>query len=172
MAIRSTRPRLLFAALAFASLASAAWGGGPGGGGAYYGGFGGGIPGQGNSNNNNNPSVFFNGPNNGNNGFSPGETLGSLPSVNFNKAARARLAHGILASLAMVFFFPLGGIAIRILPGPLAILIHATLQLFGYLLFTAAVGLGLWIAVEVRFGNFNFVRSPSPGQVQSLLLTV
>jgi len=161
MAIRSTRPRLLFVALAFASLASAGWG--PGGG--LYGGFGGDAPGQGddNSNNNNSPSAFFNGRHSGDDGFNSGEGLDLLRSgIDFNKAARARLAHGILASLAMVFFFPLGGIAIRILPGPLAIVVHASLQLFGYLLFTAAVGLGLWMTVEVRFGDFHLLNYYHP----------
>lgn len=160
MAVRPSRPTLLFVALTFASLVSA-WG--DSGGGGYYGGpFGGGdIPGQGDDNNNNGAAAFFNGRPSGNTGFNPASGRDLFQSgIDFNKAARARLAHGILASLAMVFFFPLGGIAIRVLPGPLAILVHASLQLFGYLLFTAAVGLGLWICLEVRFSDFRLVSSP------------
>jgi hypothetical protein len=80
-----------------------------------------------------------------------------LASINFDTAAQARIAHAALASAAFVFFFPVGGILVRILPGRLAAIGHFLFQLFGYLLFLAATGLGIWIALDVKLSQFDLV---------------
>jgi hypothetical protein len=162
MVLRSTTLRLIYVLVAFTSLAGAtpspSWYDG----GGWYGGGGGG---PGGAFGNDNPGAFFNGGDNG--GDDNGGDFGGLNAfrsgINFNAAARARMAHAVLASLAFVIFFPSGAIAVRILPGRLAVLVHFVLQIFGYLVFIAAAGLGLWVATTVRFGNFDLVSyRPDP----------
>lgn len=61
---------------------------------------------------------------------------------------RAQLAHGVLASLAFVAFFPIGGIIIRVANFTGLVWIHAALQGLGYAIFIAAFGLGVYVASE------------------------
>jgi len=128
-----------------------------GGGYGGYGGFGG-FGGR-----QSNPGDYFN--DHGRQGAEP-ETLSTnditkFNSLNYEKAAAARIAHAVLASLAFVIFFPMGAICIRILPGKIALILHGLFQLFAYLVFTAAVGLGIWLCVYVRFSDYHLVsREP------------
>ncbi|KAL6707287.1 hypothetical protein ACN47E_004275 [Coniothyrium glycines] len=55
--------------------------------------------------------------------------------------------HGIFASLAFVLLFPIGGILIRVGRFSGLIWIHAGLQLFAWLLFITAFGLGLYYGI-------------------------
>jgi hypothetical protein len=59
------------------------------------------------------------------------------------------VAHGILASLAFVILFPVGAIAIRLGSFRGAWLIHGLFQLFAYIVYTAAFGLGVWIVTNM-----------------------
>lgn len=59
------------------------------------------------------------------------------------------IAHGVLASLAFVILFPSGAIAIRLASFPGMIWIHAAFQVFAYLVYIAAFGLGVYIATEM-----------------------
>lgn len=56
------------------------------------------------------------------------------------------IAHGVLASLAFVIFFPVGAILIRVASFPGLVWIHAAFQAFAYVIYIAAVGLGIYIA--------------------------
>ena len=103
-----------------------------------------------------NPGLFFNGDGPAPTELSNGD-FAKFSAINWGKAANARIAHAALASSAFVFLFPMGAIAMRVLPGRLALIIHGIFQLFAYIIFTAAVGLGIWIAVTVRFSGFDFV---------------
>lgn len=58
------------------------------------------------------------------------------------------IAHGVLASLAFVMLFPAGSILIRLGSFRGAWLIHGLFQIFAYLVYTAAVGLGIWLAQQ------------------------
>lgn len=79
-------------------------------------------------------------PSNGNTGITP-------VSASSGPNQRAMLiAHGVLASLAFVILFPAGAIAVRLASFPGVIWLHAAFQVFAYIVFTAAVGLGIWIA--------------------------
>lgn len=53
------------------------------------------------------------------------------------------IAHAVLASLAFVIFFPIGAILIRLASFRGLWLIHGLFQLFAYLTYTAAFGLGV-----------------------------
>ena len=69
---------------------------------------------------------------------------------------RVMLAHGVVACLCWMFFFPMGAILLRALKGPAAIKAHIIAQTIAYILFTAAVGMGIWMAKTI-----GKVRSPS-----------
>ncbi|PNS18365.1 Cytochrome b561 and DOMON domain-containing protein [Sphaceloma murrayae] len=60
------------------------------------------------------------------------------------------LAHGVLGALAWVIIFPLGSILLRLISSSKSIWIHAALQGLGHLVFTAAVGLGIYYANQIR----------------------
>lgn len=55
-------------------------------------------------------------------------------------------AHGALASLAFVAVFPIGALLVRLSHLNNLPWIHGTIQIFGYILFLAAAGLGIYIA--------------------------
>lgn len=85
-------------------------------------------------------------------------------AFDYGQASTIRLAHGVLASLAFVIFFPFGAISIRVIPSKVAFYLHVAFQVLGYLTFIAAFGLGVYLAREVHFGSFSLVcqdRSPS-----------
>jgi hypothetical protein len=115
---------------------------GPGGG--YYGGYGGYGPG----------GIGYGGTNDGDGGF---KALSQFGGFDLKLARRVRFAHGVLACLAFVVFFPVGAISIRIIPGRFALFVHALFQICGYILYTIAFGMGCWLIREVRYGNFDLV---------------
>lgn len=123
---------------------------------AQFGGFGGGSG---------NP---FDGSGSGSGSGSSGSGSGSGNFGGFNQngapfnidaAMRARAIHGVLAALAMVVLFPAGSIFMRVIPGRFAIWIHGLAQLVAYVVYIAAVGLGLYLVREVQIpgGNGNLV---------------
>ncbi|KAH9828199.1 integral membrane protein, partial [Teratosphaeria destructans] len=59
-----------------------------------------------------------------------------------------QLAHGALACIAWVAIFPIGGILMRVASFPGLVWVHAALQTFGYAVFIAAAGLGIYIATN------------------------
>lgn len=60
------------------------------------------------------------------------------------------IAHGVLAALAFVILFPAGAIAIRLASFPGVVWFHAAFQVFAYLVYIAAFGLGVYIASEME----------------------
>ncbi|EON63529.1 hypothetical protein W97_02757 [Coniosporium apollinis CBS 100218] len=60
------------------------------------------------------------------------------------------IAHGVLASLAFVIFFPAGAISIRVFSFPGLVWFHAAMQAFAYLVYIVAFGLGVYIATTMR----------------------
>jgi hypothetical protein len=54
-------------------------------------------------------------------------------------------AHAVLATLAFGFFFPVGGIMIRLASFPGLWWVHGLFQIFGFILYTAAFGIGIWM---------------------------
>jgi hypothetical protein len=117
------------------------------------------VGGGGGFHNRDNPGAFFN--DHGSSGAGPqslsDNDLVKFQNINWGKEVDARIAHAVLASLAFVIFFPFGAIAVRVLPGRLSLILHGLFQMFGYILYIAAVGLGIWISVTVKFSDFNFV---------------
>jgi hypothetical protein len=93
-------------------------------------------------------------PNDQDQGFGP---IAQFGRFNRHQARYVRYAHGILAGLAFVILFPIGAIAIRIIPGRFALFIHAGFQLIAYLIYMVAFGLGVWLVQDLRYGRFNLV---------------
>ena len=84
-------------------------------------------------------------------GFGQGSAGFSIPfGGDFEKAQRAMIAHGVLASLAFVIFFPFGAISIRLLSFPGLLWFHAVVQVIAYLLFIAAFGIGIYLATQIH----------------------
>lgn len=101
------------------------------------------------------------GSSSGSNGFGPpGASFQGGLGFDINTATRYRNIHGILAALAFVVLFPIGAMAMRVVPGRLAIWVHAITQLVAYIVFIAAAGLGIWLVQEVRIpqAGGNLVR--------------
>ncbi|PVI01193.1 hypothetical protein DM02DRAFT_362727 [Periconia macrospinosa] len=59
------------------------------------------------------------------------------------------IAHAVMASLAFVIFFPMGAILVRLSSFPGTWLLHGIFQVFAYLVYTAAFGIGVWIVSRV-----------------------
>ncbi len=60
------------------------------------------------------------------------------------------IAHAVLASVSWVIFFPLGAVIMRLMSNPNTIWIHTAIQVFSTALYTAAVGMGVWMALTTR----------------------
>lgn len=58
------------------------------------------------------------------------------------------IAHGILASLAFVIFFPMGSMLIRLASFPGLWLVHGLFQIFASVVYIAAFALGVWMTQQ------------------------
>jgi len=95
---------------------------------------------------------------NGNgNGNSGAGNSGATTISTTDKGSRRRklIAHGVLASLAFVIFFPAGAIAIRLASFPGVVWLHAAFQVFAYIVYIAGFGLGVSVASETNLLNHH-----------------
>ena len=76
-------------------------------------------------------------------------------------------AHAVLATAAFAFFFPLGGILIRLGNFPRLWLIHGIFQMFAYLIYIAAFGLGIYMTANTPMMS---ERHPIIGVIVLLLV--
>ncbi|KAF2275809.1 uncharacterized protein EI97DRAFT_458823 [Westerdykella ornata] len=67
-------------------------------------------------------------------------------SAERTKMRNMLIAHGTLAALAFVILFPAGAIAIRLASFPGLLWVHGAWQVFAYIVYSAAFGLGIYIA--------------------------
>ncbi|KDN64106.1 putative integral membrane protein [Colletotrichum sublineola] len=112
-----------------------------------------GAPGNGNGNGNG----FGNG--NGGNGFGGGN-FNNFVGFNIQEAMHTRRIHGILATIAFVIVFPIGSIAMRIVPGRFCWLLHALIQMAGFVLtinFHPIIGL-IILAVFIFQPIFGYIH--------------
>jgi hypothetical protein len=63
------------------------------------------------------------------------------------------IAHGVLASLAFVILFPAGAIAIRLASFPGVAWLHGAFQIFAFMVYIAAAGLGIYLACGLKLLN-------------------
>jgi hypothetical protein len=80
-----------------------------------------------------------------------------------------------MAAMAFVILFPIGAMAMRVVPGRSALWLHAITQVMAYILFIAAAGLGIWLVREVRIpaagGSLVGLIRSSVGETRHHLLT-
>lgn len=96
-------------------------------------------------------------------GSSPNPFTATATTTNFSSSAtgwramsaqaqdRFVQAHGALASIAFVAIFPIGGILVRLASASGLVWIHGGLQIFGYTIFIAAAGIGIYIATSADY---------------------
>jgi hypothetical protein len=92
-------------------------------------------------------------PNNGGSSSNGNSNAGYTPIGSSRGSGNAKtmlIAHGVLASLAFVILFPAGAIAIRLASFPGVVWLHAAFQIFAYLIYIAAFGLGVYLATQMR----------------------
>lgn len=66
-----------------------------------------------------------------------------------NQRQKILIAHGVLAALAFVIFFPIGSILIRLGSFRGLWLVHGLFQIFAYLIYTVAFGIGIWLVKNI-----------------------
>ena len=71
------------------------------------------------------------------------------PGFDVATAIHYRTIHGILAATSIAVLFPVGGILMRVLPGRLAIWVHAIFQILATCVFIVAAGLGIYLVKNV-----------------------
>lgn len=73
----------------------------------------------------------------------------------YKKANSIMIAHGVMAALAFVILFPVGGIMIRLLSFPGLVWVHAVFQAVAYLVYIIAFGLGIYLATQLEYVSFT-----------------
>ncbi|KAK5133931.1 hypothetical protein LTR08_007160 [Meristemomyces frigidus] len=88
--------------------------------------------------------------------------IGAATNTTFSSSAggaqsqtRLAQAHGALASLAFVAIYPIGAILVRLASFRALAWVHGGVQVFGYAVFVAAAGLGIFIA-----NRDDYLREP------------
>lgn len=107
-----------------------------------------------------NPYSSSSGSSSSSSSSSDGGYGGDLGFSSYSKATTLRLAHGVLAALAFVIFFPAGAISIRLINGKLALWMHVFFQVTAYLVYIAAFVIGVILARQFQFGSFKLVSLP------------
>ncbi|KAI9671252.1 MAG: hypothetical protein M1829_004659 [Trizodia sp. TS-e1964] len=74
----------------------------------------------------------------------------SASSAPVTKLTKMRIAHGVIASLALLIFFPLGVFTLRLLNFNGLVWVHASIQIFAYAMAIAALGMGVWLATNLE----------------------
>ncbi|KAK4635558.1 hypothetical protein CLAFUW4_00214 [Fulvia fulva] len=88
-----------------------------------------------------------------------GQSSGSFGGFGgFGQYNKTVTAHAVLAALAFGFFFPVGGIVIRLASFRGLWLVHGLFQIFAYLLYIAGAGIGLWMISARR----QLLHDPHP----------
>lgn len=76
-------------------------------------------------------------------------SFGIDPAMTFtNNTLTVSIAHGVLASLAFVIFFPAGSILIRLASFRGLWLVHGLFQIFAFIVYIAAFALGVWMTQQ------------------------
>jgi hypothetical protein len=82
--------------------------------------------------------------------------VNQLGSLNIDTQNMMIKAHAIMACLAFAILFPFGAISIRLLSFPGLVLVHALFQIFAYLIYIIAFGLGVYLATQMRLVSFVY----------------
>lgn len=94
----------------------------------------------------------------------PNATSGSSSG---NKRRNILLAHGVMASLAFLVFFPVGAIIMRVGKFNGVLQVHIAIQILSWMMFITAFGLGLYYGIT---GNYMKEAHPIIGIVLLVIL--
>ncbi|KAK5165924.1 uncharacterized protein LTR77_008848 [Saxophila tyrrhenica] len=83
-------------------------------------------------------------------GYEANSAASSYPGGGSSNWNTLVLAHGVLACLAFVALFPIGGILIRVANFTGLIWVHAALQILAFAIYIAAFGMGVYLAMQAR----------------------
>lgn len=62
---------------------------------------------------------------------------------------RVLIAHAVMATMAWAFLFPIGAILLRLnINRPIMLQLHVSVQIAAYLIYMAAAGTGIWVAMQ------------------------
>ena len=89
--------------------------------------------------------------NSGSASSSSGESSGesSPSSTSALVTHRVLIAHAVMATLAWAFLFPMGAIMLRLnINHPIMLKLHIFIQMAAYVIYVAAAGMGIWLAME------------------------
>jgi hypothetical protein len=89
--------------------------------------------------------------NNGGNTSPYGSNRGGPNQSSIDSRQKLLVAHGVLAALAFVLFFPVGAILIRLGSFRGVWLVHGIFQLFAYIVYIIAFGLGVWMVNNIPY---------------------
>jgi hypothetical protein len=89
--------------------------------------------------------------NNGGNTGQYGSYRGGPSQSSMASRQKILIAHGVLAALAFVLFFPVGAILIRLGSFRGVWLVHGIFQLFAYIVYIVAFGLGIWMVNNIPY---------------------
>ncbi|KAF2203484.1 hypothetical protein GQ43DRAFT_429861 [Delitschia confertaspora ATCC 74209] len=106
---------------------------------------------------------------NGNDGYKASEGIPPEVQEILDDNQMVLIVHAVLASLAFVLLFPLGSILVRMGSFPGLWLVHGVFQTLAFLTFTAAFGVGLWLATHMPI-NLMGRAHPTIGLVVFSLL--
>lgn len=73
--------------------------------------------------------------------------------TDIQSAQRRRIIHGALAAVAFVILFPLGAIALKIIPNRAGFFSHVLVQMAAWIIYIAAAALGFQLVKEFRIGG-------------------
>jgi hypothetical protein len=93
--------------------------------------------------------------NNGGNTSPYGSNRGGASQSSIDSRQKVLIAHGVLAALAFVLFFPVGAILIRLGSFRGVWLVHGIFQLFAYIVYIVAFGLGIWMVNNIPYNLLN-----------------
>ncbi|KAJ4300103.1 hypothetical protein N0V88_002772 [Collariella sp. IMI 366227] len=77
------------------------------------------------------------------------------------EALNYRRIHGILAALAFLVLFPVGGVIVRIVPARFAALVHGIFQGVALCVWLVAAGLGIMVVNKVKITGGGLLQHPS-----------
>ncbi|KAK6441938.1 hypothetical protein LTR95_001826 [Oleoguttula sp. CCFEE 5521] len=96
----------------------------------------------------------------GSNDANPFLATNVLSPIVVNKSysrSTVMVAHGVMASLAFLVFFPIGGILVRVANFSGLVWVHAATQMLAWLIYLIAFAMGVWLAI-----NTNDIKEAHP----------
>lgn len=93
---------------------------------------------------------------NNNGPYGGGSAEPNFAGFHFSHYQVAVFAHAVMATVAVAFLFPVGGILIRLGSFRGVWIVHGIFQILSYLVYIAAVGVGIYVSVFHRSRAYSY----------------